>query len=223
MSHGYNKYLITAFLVHFCVIPGLFGLALGILVQQVHLPKIWTMASARPNMRDTLSKFTKAYNWVEISIRYMYHQVSWAPRLRNFFQIIVSKGQFKPRLFQGPVAWVCYWIGGSIPYIECKIFQASIYYRLLSLHDIETEAQHSLVLVSGPWKDFIVQTYSQLYLTYITTVHLLYTMSSLTSQSVVKLCFYERKLQVQESEKYEEWKNNRPADRILEIGTLLNM
>ena len=37
-------------------------------------------------------------------------------------------------------------------------------------------------------------------------------------QSVVKLCFYERKLQVQESEKYEEWKSNRPADRILEIG-----
>lgn len=110
------------------------------------------MASARPNMRDMLSKFTKAYNWVEISIRYMYHQVSWAPRLRNFFQIIVSKGQFKPRLFQGPVAWVCYRIGGSIPYIECKIFQASIYYRLLSLHDIETEAQHSLVLVSGPLK-----------------------------------------------------------------------
>ncbi|XP_078376231.1 transcription factor CP2-like isoform X2 [Oculina patagonica] len=36
-------------------------------------------------------------------------------------------------------------------------------------------------------------------------------------KSVVKLCFYERKLQVQESEKYEEWKNNRPADRILEI------
>ena len=46
-------------------------------------------------------------------------------------------------------------------------------------------------------------------------------MSSLSLQSVVKLCFYERKLQVQESEKYEEWKNNRPADRILEIGTLL--
>lgn len=36
-------------------------------------------------------------------------------------------------------------------------------------------------------------------------------------KSVVKLCFYERKLQVQESEKYEEWKSNRPADRILEI------
>lgn len=36
-------------------------------------------------------------------------------------------------------------------------------------------------------------------------------------KSVVKLCFYERKLQVQELEKYEEWKNNRPADRILEI------
>ncbi|XP_015772254.1 PREDICTED: transcription factor CP2-like isoform X2 [Acropora digitifera] len=36
-------------------------------------------------------------------------------------------------------------------------------------------------------------------------------------KSVVKLCFYERKLQVQESEKYEEWKNNRPADRLLEI------
>ena len=38
---------------------------------------------------------------------------------------------------------------------------------------------------------------------------------------MIKLCFYERKLQVQESEKYEEWKNNRPADRILEIGTIL--
>ena len=37
-------------------------------------------------------------------------------------------------------------------------------------------------------------------------------------QSTIKLCFYERKLQVQESEKYEEWKNNRPADRMLEIG-----
>lgn len=36
-------------------------------------------------------------------------------------------------------------------------------------------------------------------------------------KSVVKLCFYERKLQVQESEKYEEWKSNRPADRLLEI------
>ena len=41
---------------------------------------------------------------------------------------------------------------------------------------------------------------------------------TLIFQSVVKLCFYERKLQVQESEKYEEWKSNRPADRILEIG-----
>ncbi|XP_027060557.1 upstream-binding protein 1-like, partial [Pocillopora damicornis] len=36
-------------------------------------------------------------------------------------------------------------------------------------------------------------------------------------KSTIKLCFYERKLQVQESEKYEEWKNNRPADRMLEI------
>lgn len=41
---------------------------------------------------------------------------------------------------------------------------------------------------------------------------------TLIFQSVVKLCFYERKLQVQEAEKYEEWKSNRPADRILEIG-----
>ena len=41
-------------------------------------------------------------------------------------------------------------------------------------------------------------------------------------QSTIKLCFYERKLQVQESEKYEEWKNNRPADRMLEIGFYFN-
>jgi hypothetical protein len=34
----------------------------------------------------------------------------------------------------------------------------------------------------------------------------------------VKLTFYERKLQRQEAEKFEEWRNNRPLERILEIG-----
>jgi hypothetical protein len=34
----------------------------------------------------------------------------------------------------------------------------------------------------------------------------------------VKLGFYERKLQVIEGEKYEEWLTNRPAERLLEIG-----
>lgn len=82
------------------------------------------------------------------------------------YRYLVSLGQLNLRLFQGPVAWVCYRLAASLTF---------------------------------------------------------YTMSSLTSQSVVKLCFYERKLQVQESEKYEEWKNNRPADRILEIGTLWNL
>lgn len=37
-------------------------------------------------------------------------------------------------------------------------------------------------------------------------------------QVVVKLGFYERKLQVIETEKYEEWLNSRPAERLLEIG-----
>ncbi|KAK3753309.1 hypothetical protein QZH41_015250, partial [Actinostola sp. cb2023] len=35
--------------------------------------------------------------------------------------------------------------------------------------------------------------------------------------SKVKLTFYERKLQIQEAEKFEEWRNNRPLERILEI------
>ncbi|CAB4030772.1 Hypothetical predicted protein [Paramuricea clavata] len=34
---------------------------------------------------------------------------------------------------------------------------------------------------------------------------------------LVKLGFYERKLQVVEAEKYEEWLTNRPAERLLEI------
>ena len=53
---------------------------------------------------------------------------------------------------------------------------------------------------------------------FFVTMMLFYFEFTLIFQSVVKLCFYERKLQVQESEKYEEWKSNRPADRILEIG-----
>jgi len=39
-------------------------------------------------------------------------------------------------------------------------------------------------------------------------------------QSKVKLTFYERKLQILEVEKFEEWKNHRPLERILEIGEL---
>ncbi|XP_031558197.1 transcription factor CP2-like isoform X2 [Actinia tenebrosa] len=36
-------------------------------------------------------------------------------------------------------------------------------------------------------------------------------------KSKVKLTFYERKVQRQEAEKFEEWRNNRPLERILEI------
>lgn len=55
-------------------------------------------------------------------------------------------------------------------------------------------------------------------LMFVLSVCIVPSLFSFLLQSVVKLCFYERKLQVQELEKYEEWKNNRPADRILEIG-----
>ena len=40
----------------------------------------------------------------------------------------------------------------------------------------------------------------------------------LTFQGIVKLGFFERKLQVLEAEKFEEWLGNRPAERLLEIG-----
>lgn len=37
-------------------------------------------------------------------------------------------------------------------------------------------------------------------------------------QSIVKICFHERRLQYMEREQIDSWRNTRPGERILDIG-----